>query len=209
MTNEILTDSRDRVIFGETPMLLQPRFGEPLPPPCYSKHRFLCGSDGIYLEAQNDVIAVRVRIAKSSVNLPYGNVEQQGIQLKNGQIPTTILDDAKKKARDAAPNEWACYIVWNVLENRYEIFEPLIIASSEARVSYLSLIPVHFRVVVDLHSHGSFSAFFSDTDNISDLAGFYLAAVIGNCLDKQPSLVSRMVVNGNFLPCPKITEFFL
>lgn len=62
--------------------------------------------------------------------------------------------------------------------------------------------------VMDLHSHGNGHAFFSPTDDQSDLSGFYVAVVIGKCASDHPEFVIRMVVNGHFLSCPDIGMFF-
>lgn len=208
MTIDYLTDFRDKVVFGETPIFMQPRFGTPLAAPDDVKHRFVCGEDGLYIEAQNAVIAVRVCVARSSVRLPYGKIEHSGIHLKNGLIPYWILNETLKKAGEALPDEWAGIVVWNGLAQQYELYSPTILLSNPARVSYSSSVPDHLIPVMDLHSHGAAPAFFSVTDNESDLAGFYVAGVIGDCASGHPSVMTRMVVNGHFLHCPDLSMFF-
>lgn len=201
-------DLRDRVLFSETPTLMEPRFGPPLPPPEDHKHRFVCGDDGLYIEAQNSVIGIRIRIAPSSLPLPYGKIERTGIHLRRGLIPSALLDEALAKSRAAVPNEWAGLIVWNERQERYALHEPDVLAAGPGRISYLASFPDKLMPVMDLHSHGNLPAFFSSTDDHSDLAGFYVAGIIGNCGLAQPSFAARMVVNGHFLLCPDLRTFF-
>ncbi len=42
MLTDYLDDPRDRVVLGETPVLMQPLFGKSLLPPEPGKHRFVC-----------------------------------------------------------------------------------------------------------------------------------------------------------------------
>jgi PRTRC genetic system protein A len=203
-----LTDRRDQVVFSETPTLMQPRFGEKLPEPETHKHRFVCGQDGLYIEAQNQVIGVRQCIAQSLVQLPYGKIEQTGIHLRHGQIPSRILTDVIRKAANAVPNEWAGLIVWNEIQGQYQLYEPDVLTATSARISYSTFLPEGLIPVMDLHSHGNGHAFFSSIDDQSDLSGFYVAVVMGKCASDHPEFVIRMVVNGHFLACPNIGMFF-
>jgi PRTRC genetic system protein A len=207
MTTAYLTDTKDRIVFGETPALMQPVFGEKLPAPELGKHRFVAGRDGLYMEAQNPVIAVRQLIAKASVRLPYGGVDQCGIQLLNGKIPVAILGEALMKAHNACPNEWVGLVVWDINRHVYRLFEPAVLSGSCGHISYRNILPDGLELVVDLHSHGFFEAFFSETDDLSDLGGFYIAGVLSH-RSATPSSVSRLVVNGHFLECPPLESFF-
>jgi PRTRC genetic system protein A len=203
------SDPRDRVLFSETPTVMQPRFGPPLPPPEDHKHRFLCGDDGLYIEAQNAVIGIRMRIAPSSLPLPYGKIERTGIHLRHGLIPSVLFNEALAKSRAAVPNEWAGFIVWDEKNEQYALYEPDVLATGPGQIHYLASFPDKLTPVIDLHSHGNLPAFFSSTDDHSDLAGFYVAGIIGNCGSAQPSFAARMVVNGHFLPCLDLRTFFV
>ena len=208
MLTDYLDDPRDRVVLGETPALMQPLFGKPLPPPESGKHRFVCGQDGLYIEAQNEVIGVRNNVAESSIKLPYGTVHQTGIHLKQGRIPKRILDSMVEKAKQHSPKEWAGLVVWDRHQERYSLYEPTVIVAGVGHISYQNILPNEFVLVMDVHSHGILSAFFSETDNQSDRAGFYIAGVIGSCLLEAPMMASRLVLNGQFLPCPDLRGFF-
>ena len=75
-------------------------------------------------------------------------------------------------------------------------------------VSYRNALPDNLTVVVDLHSHGFFEAFFSETDDQPYLDGFYIAGVLSH-RTTTPSSVSRLVVNGHFLNCLNLDSFFV
>jgi len=208
MLTDYLDDPRDRVVLGETPALMQPLFGKSLPPPESGKHRFVCGHDGLYIEAQNEVIGARIRVSESSIKLPYGAVNQTGIHLKQGRIPKWILDGMVDKAKQHSPKEWAGLVVWDTNQERYSLYEPTVITAGVGHISYQNVLPDELVLVMDVHSHGNLPAFFSGTDNRSDRAGFYIAGVIGSCLLEAPMMASRLVINGQFLPCPDLRGFF-
>lgn len=56
------------------------------------------------------------------------------------------------------------------------------------------------HLVVDLHSHGHLSAFFSTEDDRDDRGEFKIAGVLGNCDRGQCSTAFRLCANGLFLP---------
>ncbi|WGS88575.1 PRTRC system protein A [Methylomonas sp. UP202] len=197
ITDTYLTDPRDRILFGETPTYLQPLFGDKLPAPALGKHRFVMGQEGVVLEAVNEVLEVRLPVARSIIPLPYGALGEPGIRLRNGPIPRPILETIEYKAASACPNEWAGWVIWDVVQQRYALFEPAILSVGSGHVSYRNRIPSHAVLVLDLHSHGLHPAYFSETDDLSDQQGFYVAGVIGHCQGPK-SYASRMNVNGHF-----------
>lgn len=205
---EYLADHRDRVVFGETPTLMQPLHGEALPKPETGKHWFVIASDGVYVEAMNHVLEVRLPVAKSLIKLPYGQIGAAGVRLANGQIPRRILQDVCEKTFLCCPNEWAGLVVWDKIRKEYALYEPDVISFSPGHISYRNVLPDEYELVMDLHSHGSMPAFFSKTDDKSDLGGFYVAGVVGNCDSGEPTFATRIVVNGHFFECSDFRKFF-
>ena len=203
-----LTDNRDRTVFSQTPVLLQPRFGEPLNPPEPGAHRFLCAEEGLFIEARNEVIELRVPVAKSSITLPFGRIVDRGINLVHGPVPNEILQTVIERSIQAMPNEWAGLVLWDRKRKRYVLFEPETLSSSPAHISYMNIVPQECDVVLDLHSHGRLSAFFSEADNYSDRPGFYIAGVVGHCDSENMTFQTRLVVNGHFLYCTDFRRLF-
>jgi PRTRC genetic system protein A len=207
MTN-YLTDQRDQIVFGETPTLMQPLHGETLPKPEAGKHRFVIAGDGVYVEAVNPVLEVRLPVAKSSIKLPYGQIGSAGVRLAHGQIPRRILQDVCEKTFLCSPNEWAGLVVWDNIRKEYALYEPDVISFSAGHISYRNVLPDEYELVMDLHSHGNMPAFFSETDDKSDIGGFYIAGVVGNCDSGDPTFATRIVVNGHLFECSDFRTFF-
>jgi PRTRC genetic system protein A len=128
MMIDYLTDRRDQIVFGETPTLMQPLHGEALPKPEIGKHRFVIAGDGVYVEAINSVLEVRLSVAKSAIKLPYGQIGAVGVRLVHGQIPKRILQDVCEKTFLCAPNEWAGLVVWDKIRKEYAFYEPDVIS---------------------------------------------------------------------------------
>lgn len=208
MLNNYLSDQRDQILFGETPTLMQPLHGEALPKPEMGKHRFVIASDGVYVEAINPVLEVRLPVAKSTIKLPYGEIGAVGIHLIQGQIPKRILQDVCEKAFLCGKYEWAGLVVWDKIRLEYALYEPEVISLGVGHISYRNVLPDDYELVMDLHSHGSMSAFFSRTDDKSDLGGFYIAGVVGNCDSDEPTFATRIVVNGHFFECLDFQKFY-
>lgn len=207
MTN-YLTDRRDQVVFGETPTLMQPLHGEALSKPESGKHRFVIACDGVYVEAINPVLEVRLPVAKSAIKLPYGQIGSVGVRLTHGQIPKRILHDVCEKTFLCSPNEWAGLVVWDKIRKEYALYEPDVISFSAGHISYRNVLSDEHELVMDLHSHGNIPAFFSRMDDKSDIGGFYIAGAVGNCDSGDPSFATRIVVNGHFFECSDFRKFF-
>ena len=195
MTHQMLapvyTDTRDRILLGDTPTLMQPRFGE-LPPPELNKHRYIVGHDGLYIEVRTEVLECRLQVSQSDIPLPYGHVKS-GFRLVHGAIPTSLYDRVKQRVEEARPNEWAGLIVWSRSRQKYELFEPPVLDSSPSHISYERHLDDDLLLVVDIHSHPQ-EAYFSATDDISE-AGIYIAEVYGRQRGEL-MMVSRFVING-------------
>jgi PRTRC genetic system protein A len=191
MLNNYLTDQRDQIVFGETPTLMQPLHGEALPKPETGKHRFVIASDVLYVEA-----------------MPYGIIGSVGVRLVNGQIPKRILQDVCEKTLLCGECEWAGLVVWDKIRCEYALYEPDTISFSTRHISYRNVLSDEYELVMDLHSHGRMPAFFSKTDDKSDLSGFYIAGVVGNCDSGEPTFATRIVVNGHLFECLDFRAFF-
>ncbi len=209
MIKNYLMDTRDQIVFGETPTLMQPVYGESLPKPEIGKHRFVIANDGLYVEAINPVLEVRLPVAKSSIKLPYGIIGSVGVRLVNGQIPKRILQDVCEKTLLCGECEWAGLVVWDKIRCEYALYEPDTISFSTRHISYRNELSDEYELVMDLHSHGSMPAFFSKTDDKSDMGGFYIAGVVGNCDSDEPTFATRIVVNGHFFECRDFRKFFV
>lgn len=189
-----LADPRDRVLFGATPLLMMPRFGTlpPLPP---MGKRYVAATDGLYLQARSRALEVTLRYAPSP-SLPFGSLTES-VHLPGGPIPRALFEELARQAAAHAPLEWAARVHWNSEAGHYEWTSPKTLKQSCASISYENADAAEDRLILDIHSHGHLSAFFSAADDASDNAGLYFASVLGHCHDPANMMaVSRIVVDG-------------
>ncbi len=189
-----LDDPRDRALFSTAPMVMQGRHS-PLPPLRPGQTRYVAGHDGIYLEARSQAVHARAKYANTPT-LPYGQCVPF-IELPGGPIPPYMIDAMKKRACEAAPKEWAGAVVWR--DGGYHLVVPEVVSVSGHHISYRRDSLPEDRLVLDVHSHGHCTPFFSSTDDASDLGGVYIALVLGHCTaPPQVRIVKWLVMHGRF-----------
>lgn len=197
---EYLPDPRDRAVLGSAPTLMQPLHSA-LPPCPLQAHRYVAARDGLYLQARSVGIDACLAIAPVQYgNLPYG-VLRERVRLVGGRIPYTLYRDICAQAAAAAPNEWACLILFDPDEG-YRVHVPDVDSRSAGHIRYQTGRYDPEQVVVDLHTHGQGEAFFSATDDDDDrTGGIYLSVVLGRCgVAHGPTQATRMAINGHLIP---------
>lgn len=185
-------DTRDAILFNTTPILPVPRFGPPLPPVEPGRRRFLAAADGLYLEAASSALRVRFRI--NEAEMPYGTTSSE-IVFAGGPVPKALLRAFLAAAREACPIEAAALVLLTPSGDGYELVQPPIRHAGAGEVSYDEGAIDLDRLVLDMHSHGHAGAFFSDTDDDSDLGrqGPHLSLVLGrNGADQEAELCARI-----------------
>lgn len=135
-------------------------------------------ADGLYVRAATPALSVCARIADAK--LPYAPLVQS-IRPKYGPIPLTLLHDFVEWAQISRNREIAAVIETYGPGYCLRRLEPT--SASGAHITYDDTQVEDDALVVDLHSHGKMPAFFSSTDDESDLSrrGPYIAAVVGEC----------------------------
>lgn len=200
---ERLTDPRDRVLLEATPTLMQPLFGE-LPPVPMHRHRFVIARDGVYLQARTPGLVVCLRVSGKHVcEFPYGRLEES-VVMPGGPLPADLVEALYAHAVTAAPQEWACAILYDPTERRYRLHIPETESVSQRHIRYRTTGYDAEQLVFDVHTHGDGPAFFSGTDDISDRqGGIYIAIVLGRCGTANTlTATARIVVDGIFYPVP-------
>lgn len=190
-----MTDSRDVAVYATCPIYAAPRYAqyEPLQ---REGRRHVAGEDGMYIEVKSSQMHACVKIA--SFPMPYGPVAEF-IELVNGPVPSRMLQGFVTRAVDETPKEIAGIV--RVAEGTYELATPQVLSSSSAHIEYNDTEFDH--IVIDMHSHGRHKAFFSATDDASDLSRFgpYIAIVIGECTSyQQAQWAARFVCGANLVP---------
>jgi len=198
-------DIRDRIILDHAPLVPMPRYGdlEELP---VNRHRFIAGEDGLYLELRRPWAWVTAQIAPSDMPLPYGFVpELYDYQFDEAALEA-VLDLFTADARRALPDECAAWAVWNEHTGLLE-YRPLIAdeASPGGVTFHRPRLQPNEHLAVDMHSHGTLPAYFSETDDEDDRGEVKLSVVVGT-LDKEPSYASRLCALGFFLDADEQDE---
>lgn len=177
MTNA-QADRRDAALQAAFPIVPVPRYGA-LPELASGARRYLAAADGLYLEARG-AIDVCARVAATA--LPYGPIgDRPPVALPYGPIPAAVVDEAVARAREASPHETALLVLAGA--DRYELVVPTITEATRGSVRYEEQGIDATRVVLDIHSHGRLPAYFSSTDDASDLSriGPHVSLVFGRC----------------------------
>ena len=195
-----LTDYRDQVLIGATPLLPMPIYGSlgALEP---GRRRYIGAGNGIYVQSRSNAMSATVRLARTA--LPFGTLEPE-IRLVGGLIPRAIYEEIQCQALLASPKEWAGLVYWREASSRYELVIPRVIEHSNAHIRYEAPTADRSHLVLDVHSHGELPAFFSSTDDLSDEQhGTYFAMVLGHCgADSRMTAVTRLVIDGQFFDIP-------
>lgn len=193
-------DPRDAILFSQTPLLPMPRFGT-LPPLEVGRRRYIVAADGLYLQARSRAMFVTCRLAEAIT--PFGELQPR-IDLVDGLIPHALFAQVVRHALTHSPNEGACLIHWNPDTRGYELTIPEIVDCGQGHITYRTGMIDQDLLVLDVHTHGRYPAFFSSVDDQSDERhGCYFASVLGRC-DSELTLeaTSRLVVDGAFIDLP-------
>ena len=149
-------------------------------------YNYILGSNGIFIEAENPLLAARVPVAvceirglapvKTMLSLTYGGIPQRFFDL----ILNSFLTEPSKEHYAAVTGRAG-----------YHLFVP-----AQDKGGSSVVYDVGQNVVLDMHSHGCGGARFSPQDD-KDEQGLKLSAVIGK-LDATPVVKLRVGVYGYF-----------
>jgi len=191
-------DTRDHVLLGQNPTLMMPRFGD-LPELRVGQRRYVMAQDGLYVQSKSSVMCVTVRIVETPP-MPYGPLSPS-VTMIGGLVPLELVNQFKNIAREVSPTETAAFIVWNKQRYEYVLLSREVVSASAGHISYLVDDIDRDSIVCNWHSHGTMNAYFSTTDDASDIDGLYFASVFGQCSQGQTmEIVSRLVIDGLHIP---------
>jgi PRTRC genetic system protein A len=160
-------------------------------------YNYILAGNGLFIRAENEHLVATIPIFKLEDGRPVRGLAplDKRVALKHGPIPGLLWRGAYEICLEGPASECYLAIVW--VRDRYELSRPPQDATA-ASVSYER----PQNVVMDLHSHGAMSAFFSTTDDRDD-QGFKVSIVVGH-LDKGPwypdRFASRVCVYGYYAP---------
>ncbi len=163
-----------------------------LPPIGDVLYQYVIAANGLFIRAEDSRLAALINLAP--VRLTGLADLTPGLTLKVPRVPVVWLFAILKSARQHLPREAMYQLTFD--ERGWRVAMPAQVGTPTAlRFADNS------AAVIDLHSHNSMAAFFSDTDD-RDEQGFRLYAVIGRIDTPQPEIRVRVGVYGHHMAVP-------
>lgn len=195
-----MLDARDSLLQGLNATVMVPRFST-LSPLAQSGHRFLMGSNGLWLEIKRPWLHARVQLTEPApVAMPYGTVEPV-VDLALPSLSLELLRQFTDMARASCPIESAVWIVWNESSGQLALRQLPVLSAGAGHVHFErpQLAPGE-HLVIDLHSHGASRAYFSQQDDLDDRGEVKISGVFGHCHQEHLSVKFRLCLLGKFIP---------
>jgi PRTRC genetic system protein A len=169
-----------------------------LPPNNALAYQYVLAAGGIYLRAANRFFDVLLPLGRSPIRglAPL----QLHFRLKTSRLPGrllgTVLADAQRaRRRDGGLKEALYHFKHDGA--RVRVLKP---PQRATAASVMAIEGDAADIILDLHSHGNMSAFWSGTDN-GDEQGFRVYGVLGR-LDTAPEIRLRLGIYGYWFPLP-------
>ena len=152
-------------------------------------YNFIFAGNGVFIEAENEILRARVRISPCAIRGLTALAEE--VTLKKGLVPGWMLNVMLGAFLSDLEREQFIAVTW---EGCYRLVKPPQIGEAGG-VTY---VPVE-GAVLEVHSHGRLAPFFSATDD-RDEQGLKVYMVVGQMHNGLPSLALRVGVYGYYAP---------
>ena len=149
---------------------------------------YVLGSGGVYVQSESADLTARVLVAPCEVRGLAPVAEK--VELSHGPIPARLLEAGLRWFREDPRTERFFALRWDG-----DAYRPAV-PPQQGTASSVAYEPVA-GVVAEFHSHGTFPAFFSQTDD-EDEQGFRIYGVAGRLDASEPELSLRVGVYGHF-----------
>lgn len=171
-----------------------------LPPLGDVLYQYVVAANGLFIRAEDSRSVALVKVASARLT---GLVDLvPGAHLKVERVSGLWLLSMLRSARRNMPNEAMYQLLFTADPAKPWICQMPDQIGSPTALRFAD----DGRAVIDLHSHNSMAAFFSDTDN-ADEQGFRFYAVIGRIDTPRPEIRVRVGVYGHHLAVPATTVF--
>jgi PRTRC genetic system protein A len=176
----------------------------PLPPIAALGYEYVLAGNGLFIRAEDSRLEACIPIADVAL---HGLVEIKPVaRLKVDRVPAAFLHSILASAIRHMPDEALYQLRWsgeqhNAVQRTWSCLMPAQIVSSVS-IAFDD----YADSVIDLHSHNSMEAFFSDTDD-RDEQGLRFYAVIGKLRTSKPEICVRAGVYGHHWEVPVTTIF--
>ena len=167
-----------------------------LPPAWAGAIRYLVAKSGLWQEISLPWIrVVRPFTGPGESPLPYGEL-QPVIDLRCGPLPMGLVREFIAGAREAAPLECAAALVWSD-ESSWRLAWREAKSAGSGHIDYNEVTLADAEhLVVDMHSHGHYEAYFSLEDNMDDRGSMKFSLVVGNFNGNAPTSAMRLCMLG-------------
>lgn len=148
-----------------------------------AKHgvRYVAASDGLWRAIDTAWLKALTPVAQSlkKAVIPYGRLTQS-VEFLCSMPPASLWREFAVLAKSTLPNEVAAAMVWNAEQDTWRLAARQSIEANPGFVRYREVeLQEGEHFVVDIHSHGNHSAFFSETDDCDDFGSTKVSAVLG------------------------------
>ena len=162
-------------------------------------YAYIMAGNGIFLKAKREGLDVLIpvsdmKIAGLPTLTPYVNLSRR--------VPKELLLRAMELSKQNLPNE---ILFWFNLKDRWTLAVPQQFVRPSRVIPLDKTDAKGTSALIDLHSHGALSPFFSSIDN-KDEQGFRIYAVIGE-VSKIPRICVRAGVYCHYFDIPASTVF--
>lgn len=190
--------SLDLAMHAAVPVLPVPRHGQFIPL-VENGHRFLVASDGLYVEIRREWLHALWPVAvDTTVAKPYGFVDPK-VDLAFGRVPEWIRKQFEHDAALRGNVEIAACVVWSASQRALRYLPCEALHATACHIEYRRpAIGADESLVIDLHSHGHGTAFFSHVDDRDDANEVKIAGVLGT-VNTTPTWKFRLCLNGIFI----------
>jgi PRTRC genetic system protein A len=187
----------DNLLQIQFPTVMAPRFSQ-MQPLTVTGERFIIAGERLLFEVSRPWLhAVRSISEKFERSTPYGAGLEEGITLRCPPVPPELLNQFIDEAYAAFPNETAAWVTWDEATNVFTYWELVIESSSPRHVTFQRpRLKSSEHLVLDIHSHGAFAAFFSAQDDADDKDQLCISAVLSLQNPDKPIFVARLSMMG-------------
>jgi PRTRC genetic system protein A len=171
----------------------------PLPPLGDVLYQYVLAGNGLFIRAEDSRLEACVPVSEARLN-GLASVEPYA-RLKVDRIDGRYLKAILASARRRMPNEAMYQFTYNGAQHNAVTQTWRCAMPSQAGSPTALRFDDNGQAVVDLHSHNSMGAFFSETDD-ADEQGLRFYAVIGRIATDTPEIRVRVGVYGRHLDVP-------
>lgn len=166
----------------------------------------LVGRDGMMLVLRRAWLELDQHISPPPPGyLPYGLAGPDRCKLRCGLVPAQIFEAIDRHFASTAPCEAAAFVTWNETTKAFSLVLPEVLDATTSRLVYRPpVLAPGEHLVIDAHSHGSGSAYFSSTDDADDQHATKIAIVIGGYGTAEKTIAMRLCASGAYIPLPAI-----